>query len=776
MYIKKIIIIVLSLLTFNVLVAQSPQIDSLRNLINTTSDDTVKINSLNNLAKKLLRQNMDNSLDTINLSITLATDAEFYKGLGEAYKIKSVLFYMAGQLDTGIFYLEKSLQIYEENSFDVEAAKCYNNLGLFYKKKGDYKLAIKNFMLGRDLLKNIGERNYYFDLTNNLSNSYRNVGNYHEALNINYEALHFLTEKEVADSVRLANIYKSIANIYNDQKKWQAADSNYLEALLIYKKMNLRKDIGDIYINLGVVASRQEDYPKAKEYYEDALPYYKSDEKILLALNNLGEVCVKQKNYDSAYFYLDSALILSNKLGEVRTKGFIYLSYGDINNAKKEYGKATENLEKALEYANSIGDVVLIKEISASLYLAYKNVGNYKKALELHEVFKAMNDSIFNKNNEQDLTAIAMSYEFKKEKEKAEFIHQEKLKKQKNLIFGVGFISVVLLIFSIVTLNNIRTIKRKNKALNDKNAEIIQQKEEIERQKEQIEEQRDSAEKAKEEINQQKKSIEASIRYAYRIQRAVIPAIEPLKNNFSDYLVFFKPRDIVSGDFYWVAQKGKNVIIVASDCTGHGVPGAFMSMLGVSLLNQMLVEHDALEPAEMLGWLRKNVIKSLKQKDGSNNSKDGMDMAMVVYNSDNKVVKYSGAYNSLYLILDKSPEFITENSSLRSLTLDDCDRQLYEVRANRMPIGVFVKDDVPFTQNVVRLKKGDRFYIFSDGYPDLFSRENEVKFTTKRFKKLLLSSSHLAMEEQYSVIEEKYNDWCKGGKQIDDIVIVGAEV
>ena len=251
--------------------------------------------------------------------------------------------------------------------------------------------------------------------------------------------------------------------------------------------------------------------------------------------------------------------------------------------------------------------------------------------------------------------------------------------------------------------------KKANIILEEKNRLISEQKDEIQQQKEIAESQRDQ-------IAYQKKHITDSIEYALRIQSALLPGLELFTDKI-DHFVLYKPRDIVSGDFYWAAEvSGNKQLIIAADCTGHGVPGAFMSMLGVSLLNEIILTEGITRPDEILNTLRSKIIEALKQEKGSI-IKDGMDMTVYLLDQENKKLLFSGANNPLYHI--RSGE-------------------LTQFKGDKMPVAIHEIMD-PFTLHELTLEKGDTIYTFSDGYADQFGGPMQKKFLAKNLRKLLLS-------------------------------------
>lgn len=300
----------------------------------------------------------------------------------------------------------------------------------------------------------------------------------------------------------------------------------------------------------------------------------------------------------------------------------------------------------------------------------------------------------------------------------------------------------------------------------ERTREISEQKEEIEAQRDEIEAQRDLVFASNQEITD-------SIAYAQRIQAAVLPHKNYLDKLIPEYFVLFKPRDIVSGDFYWIKEVGSSLVVVAADCTGHGVPGAFLSMLGITLLNELFVEGRSDDPGEILGQLRTKVKDMLAQEGSIRDQKDGMDMAVAIIDRQKKELQFAGAYNPLYLIRDKAQLSGNEVPSETSFLSDDY--ELFELKGDKQPIGVHW-EETDFSTHVVSLKDSDSIYVFSDGYVDQYGGEERKKFKTHKFKSLLLSVQSEPMEIQKQLIEKTFEKWRGNREQIDDVCVVGIRI
>ncbi|MEN8228956.1 MAG: SpoIIE family protein phosphatase [Bacteroidota bacterium] len=333
---------------------------------------------------------------------------------------------------------------------------------------------------------------------------------------------------------------------------------------------------------------------------------------------------------------------------------------------------------------------------------------------------------------------------------------------QRNTVtmFAFAGIAFVLILFFISTRayllkqkDNKKLAKQKEE-ITDKNDELYQQNEEIAAQRDEIEAQRNLVFDQKEQIEKTHNEISASIDYATRLQASILPDPGLIREKFSDHFILFRPRDKVSGDFYWWSQLEKQIIIAAADCTGHGVPGAFMSMLGISLLSEIVNKAFITDPGVILDQLRKEVISSLNQTGGKEDQKDGLDLSLITIDTETWSCQYAGANNPLYLIRHN---------------------ELKEFKPDMMPISIYHRME-QFTTQDIQLESGDQLYLFSDGYADQFGGQHRKKFKYGAFRQLLLDHAGESMEQQQRVLTETISKWQGDGEQIDDMVVVGLKV
>ena len=356
-------------------------------------------------------------------------------------------------------------------------------------------------------------------------------------------------------------------------------------------------------------------------------------------------------------------------------------------------------------------------------------------------------------------------------------------------ILMIIILVIIMLIIAQIRLNKIKKKKKElenivlertnelleaNEELNQQaeelkllNENLNQQNEEITAQRDEIDGQKNILLTQKNEIETIHNSIAQSIDYATRLQGAILPEEKLLKKHLSEHFVLFKPKDKVSGDFYWWANVNNKTVITAADSTGHGVPGAFMSMLGGSFLREIVQKEEVTNTGKVLGKLRKEIIKALKQTGEEKEQKDGMDMAIISIDHETNMVQYSGANNPLYIVSQSIKGF--------KPLMDYGVLGLYEVKPNKMPISIYEKMDV-FTTHEIQLQKGDQLYMFSDGYADQFGGPKGKKFKYKPFKKLLLENADKPMSEQKEILNQAFENWKGNEEQIDDVVIVGVKI
>jgi CheY-like chemotaxis protein/serine phosphatase RsbU (regulator of sigma subunit) len=565
----------------------------------------------------------------------------------------------------------------------------------------------------------------------------------------------------------------------------QAISDMELQANKYGKEGNVL-EIARCQTKLGFLYKEKNNFNKAIEFFQKAI---KSNEDLgnLNAVKNLcvniGMLSAELNNYDQALLYFKKSYRINEKQGKNEEMVADLINIGLTLQSLHNYSESNQSLELAVSKAQETSNMASLKNCYAMLSENYDKLGNQTKSRDYFELassikshiqkeeikqfesrthqaeaeitvkegeIKSKDQKIQKISKEQQLTLqlLQQQKELSDLKEK-DFQAKERFQKAKQrytyyIILSMGFI-IFLVSFSLFFI--FKQLREKKKAftlLEDSNHQITEQKKEIEVQ-------RDIA-------TNQKKKITDSIYYAQRIQNAVLPPVSLLEKVMPEHFVLFRPRDIVSGDFYWMTEKDGIAIIVAADCTGHGVPGAFMSMLGVAFLNDIVNKitfnkhFSSLHANEILNQLREYIINSLHQTGKSAETKDGMDIALCIVDFEHKHMQFSGAHNSLYLIRDG---------------------QLEVIEADKMPIGIYKTADTPFTNHEISLEKNDLLYIFSDGYYDQFGGSNNMKMFSANFRKRLVEICKESLPEQKRMLEEYYDNWKGSREQVDDVLVIG---
>jgi len=589
----------------------------------------------------------------------------------------------------------------------------------------------------------------------------------------------------------------------------------YMQVANYYEEIDNSAELGEAYMLTAWTYNLQGNRENEKIYLQNSIEIFEQEQDSLrlgIALHNLGYSNYSKGQYDTALVVLTKTLDLLKKLDHssaphdyfvcLGNLGLVYTGLSDFDKAEEYLLTAIDTLaslggewavpEFMIGYANVLqqkGEIIqaiayasrafintdnLNYERSASRLLTrlYEISGRYDSAYYYQSIFIVANDSIKNIESVQKMADLRTEYEVGKKQAEVDVLERDKLIKN-IVIIGLGII--LILAIGLVTLyySHLKRSRKLSRALeerrillvnqsselkksNDKtiraNEELTQLNEEINTQKEEIETQRDH-------LFIQNEAITSSINYAQRIQSAILPPEQYFHEILNDVFILFRPRDIVSGDFYWIKQVNQYVILAAADCTGHGVPGAFMSMLGISYLNEIVNRREITQANQVLNELRKQIRNSLRQHGQPEESKDGMDMALCVIDEKNRILQYSGANSPLYLIRDKNgtPE-------------------LTEFKADRMPLGYYPGHFKTFTNNDIQLEFGDVFYLFSDGFIDQKGGKESKKFLSKNFKKLLLEIHQEPMREQKNILNKTLTDWMGDTSQIDDIMVLGMRV
>ncbi|MDF1672903.1 MAG: tetratricopeptide repeat protein [Vicingaceae bacterium] len=648
-------------------------------------------------------------------------------------------------------------------------ASAISNLGVISSHKGDLEKTLTYFEKGLDIytkmedLLGVAEQ-----LTNigTIKNKLGQAANALEYLNKAYAIHESLNNKR-----GVAYTLSRIGSTYSNQNENDQALKKYEESLTIFRQIkdeegigdclanmaNIYKNYGDLNIDENEVKTRAK---KALEYYFESLSIYeKLDRKhtIAIILNNIGSVyntlgdptcnltreeCIK-KGIEVSIIYAEQSLKLREELGDINGSLNTTINLGIAYFKLKNYVKAESYAKKGLKTAQHYKLPIEIRNASALMTNIFERKGDYMNALKMYKLQILMGDSINNENNQKATAKQEARFEYEKQKavddaehDKEIAIEQEAKEKQTILTYatagGLGLVGIFLL----VVFNRLK-VTRKQKNI-------------IEEQKTEVEKQKTVVELAHTELEEKNKEITDSIQYAKRIQNAILPPNKVVKEYLQESFIYYKPKDIVAGDFYWLEHSEGKVLFAAADCTGHGVPGAMVSVVCNNGLNRSVREYGLTDPGKILDKTREIVVEEFEKSEDE--VKDGMDIALC--SLEGNTLKYAGAHNPLWVIRDG---------------------ELLETKANKQPIGQFDNPE-PYTTHTLELEKGDSLYIFSDGYADQFGGEKGKKLKTANFKQLLLSIHKESMDKQKQLIDEAFEKWKGNLEQLDDVCVIGVKI
>jgi serine phosphatase RsbU (regulator of sigma subunit) len=675
-----------------------------------------------------------------------------------------------GKTDKAIIYFKSSLLIQDKIGDKKGKAITLTNLGGVYYAQGKSDLALENFTLSLQLQKEVGDKEGLLVSLNNIGGIYDNQGDISKALEYYLESLKIAEELKKDDGATHA--LNNIGAIYDNQGELLKALEYYNKCLKLRQKMRDEKGVAKSYNNIANILTKQNKYRDALKYYNVSLAIQEKlndQNNLIFTLKNIGNVYLtagdpecnegidvcKQKAFDKALECFSRALNIANRVDNKIGAAFSLNGLADVNFKLNKLNEALDYGLKSLEKAKEIGFPENVKVAAFTLKQIYQKKNNPAKALEMYELYIAMKDSIVNDQNRKAAKSQEFKYEWEKreaklkyEQEARDAIAEQARLKQQIVLIAVVLVLIVVIVFSFL-------MYKRYKLTQQQKIIIEKQKEEVDKQREVAEQRRQLAEEQKHIIEEKNKEITDSITYASRIQRAMLTSAEYINNHLhSEYFIYYQPKDIVSGDYYWATSHQNNFYLVTADCTGHGVPGAFMSLLNMSFLQENIVERNITEPHLILNEQRSRIIRALNPT-GYENSKDGMDCVLTCINLDTLKLSFAAANNALYLVRNG---------------------QLNEFKPDKMPVGLSGQEERSFAKHELQLEKGDIIYTFTDGYADQFGGELGKKFLYKKFKELLISVSGYPMQEQKRILKDTMDSWMSNVEQIDDILVIGVKI
>ena len=633
---------------------------------------------------------------------------------------------------------------------DTNKLNLYNDL--FFELRNNnpshaVEIAEQHLKLAQTLQSQKGIANGY----NNLGLGNFNLGNYDKALDYNLRALKI--RETASNPVDLATSYNNLGLVYNRLKQYTLALQYHLKSLQIRTSLNDKKGVSNSYNNIGLVYLALGDTTKALESHFKSFELKKElkDKKgMSQSLNNIGTVYIAKNQPDKALEYLFQSMSIKQEINDKNGMAASYNNIGDVYVKKAEFRHNNADYDNAIRFYTKsldIGLSIKLKEIVKTNYeglsQAYHKKGDDAKAYEFYQKFIALKDSMLNEDIAKNEAEMQTKYDTDKKQKEIELLNKDvllqatKQKTTRNFIVSGIILALVIIGFLV---NRFYVNRKANTILTQKNKLIDQSRTELRSQNDIIE--------------RKNKDITDSIDYAKDIQNLILPSDKEMLSYFPDSFICYLPKSIVSGDFYWLHQTENKTFIAAIDCTGHGVPGAMMSFLGHSIIENVVKNKKITQPALVLKELNNEVFATLSYKNENISSKYGMDISLAAIDTQAMQIHFAAAHNALYLLRDGN---------------------LHEYKGDRISIGAFAEEK-GFTQQIIPYQKGDTIYLFTDGFPDQIGGTERRKFYYNPFKELIQKVSFQPMQQQNQMLKNALVDWRGKRDQTDDILIIGIKL
>ncbi|MCB0400912.1 MAG: tetratricopeptide repeat protein [Flavobacteriales bacterium] len=663
-------------------------------------------------------------------------------------KSEALFYYNQGEEETCRKTLQKAFKLAQTNTLhSLQMEVLFLEINLFFEG-GSLEDAVPKTKYLFPILSKVESKGEQGEFLSQIGRKFYSLGNYPEAMKY-YVQAQDIFEKNNIRNEDYGHLLHNIGSVFKRQDNLEKALEYYETELALGREINSESIIAEgLYLSAGMYAELG-DTKKGREYNEKSLAIYeKMGKKNMIALltGNMAGDYADEGNYKKAIQSLEKALKIFTEEKEWDKIAWIQRSLAEYHSQDGNHSIALDYIGKASANALKTTNKQLLrkKEIARTLAYIYYRKKDYKQAFDTYMDYRQLEDSLTNNDKLKVVGELESKYENEKKEAEIAMLNKDKklkavelekaaaeVKEQKLMRNGMVLVIGLVLIVCVVIYRGYRINKKNNYLLSRQNDEINLKNLIIE---------------------EKNKNITDSIAYAKRIQEAILPPKSLLNEYLKNGFIYYEPKDIVAGDFYWMEHVGDEVLFAAADCTGHGVPGAMISVVCHNALNRAVREFGLTDPSIVLDKVRELVIETFEKS--QENVQDGMDIALCTLDRKNKELKFSGANNSLYIVRGE---------------------ELIELKADKQPISSYVESK-PFTLHNFKLQKGDTIYSFTDGFADQFGGEKGKKFKYKPFKELLLSIQSETMEEQYRIIKETFHAWRGDLEQIDDVCVLGVRV
>ncbi|MGE0078790.1 MAG: tetratricopeptide repeat protein [Bacteroidales bacterium] len=775
MFPRKLLVSLITILIVTLpIVAQNTTqlIDSLKIELSKASLDTVE---LNKILKKIDRSKTRNlkEVDSITqIILSKYKSIEYTDGIYRAMDLLATINYKKGNFKKALEYHKELLTVLEKNNSNPPIkANVYKFITGEYFNIGDFDTAIIYGEKSIIEFQNLNDSQNIARSLNLLGGIYWNKGNLKKASEKLYESL--VIREKLKDSLGVANAYNNIGLIYDSQEKLPEAIEMYQKALELYKKINDDQGFGRACNNIAIVKKNQKKYSESLEMFMKSLEIDKKQkniDEIGKTLNNIGLLHLELEDISKGIEFFNQAFEAFEQSGNKNGITAVYINLGRAYFLIHNYTKSNNYYQKSFRLAQSIGSNEWLRDSYEGLYKISKKQNNHEKALTFYEKFKSLDDSLRSLENLNKLDQLKIEFDTdQKEKEisllsKDNELNSLKLKRQESYAHLLLTIIISVILILLLATIYVRRLGLDKEILLQKNKEITLQKEEILAQRDLLETANAELQQQQEELLTQTEQIEIqsriilginsrmleSIEYASLIQQTLLPSTSIFNKYFKNQFVLYKPKDIVSGDLYWAWENNDDIIFAIADCTGHGVAGAFVSVMAVSLLKDAVGVNRLYSPLEISNYLYREMRKnSYSELD----SVIGIDFVICRYSRISKELTYCGNHMNFIAILNQNMQLIKVGKMLNP---------------NSAPIN--------FKQGSIQLKENDKLYFYTDGYTDQLSAVKRKKMGRSEFQKLLQEIEIHPHSLHHEMIDNFYNKWKGNFDQVDDVLVIGLEV
>ncbi len=650
---------------------------------------------------------------------------------------------------TSVLFLFANQKVQSQTLLDSLYEKLNSNeqvqVKLDFLKNASYKLLYSNpdtvvyyANYALRLCEKTENRQDKADFLGILGEAHQRLSNYSEALKHTFEACKIC--EQINDSSSLAYNYNTIGSIYRVSNKLDEGAAYYRKALKIREEMKDSNGIASCFNNIGIVYMIKAEYDTGMTMWGNSLRIKLAIGDSIGASTTMNNMAMYYRDIgetEKALNYFSSVLRIKKRINDYSGISMAYHNLGELYIKQDEFQKGVDYYNKSLEQAKISKSKQLISFLYLTLAETHYKHNDFKLAYDNYVLHDNIQDSIFSEKTVKNLDEIESKYENEKKAILIESLENEKVaqNEKQNLIIissGLGFLAMLIII--IIVSKNYRQKKKDHTIIsNQKNI-----------------------------LSEKNREITDSITYAKRLQEAILPPPQLIDEKLPNSFIVFQPKDVVSGDFYWLESVGDNVIFAVADCTGHGVPGAMVSVVCSNAMNRAVKEFKLTEPAKILDKVRELVMETFRSGEqvgeiNIEDIKDGMDISLCLLNTKTNELEYSGANNPLW-ILRKDGE------------------EMEEIKADKQPIGVYHDANKPFTNHTVKLNKEDSIYLFSDGFADQFGGEKGKKLKYKPFKNMLISLRDKSLGEQKIILTAEFKKWKGEMEQIDDVCIMSVKI